>query len=82
MWYKSPDNTMKQVPYNSFCNLLNMETFIDIFPRSKSGISASASTLNKSQGTVVYTNQDMRDANYKNIFDDWHYETTDINYIV
>ena len=82
MWYKSPDNTMKQVPYDSFCNLLNMETFINIFPRSKSGISASASTLNKSQGTVVYTNQDMKDANYKNIFDDWHYETTDINYIV
>ena len=84
MWYQAPDNTMKQVPYDSFVNLINMEVFKSLKPATKGdpGCSLTNQQIAKAEGKVAYTDQNMNDADYKNIFDNWHYETSDINYIV
>ena len=83
MWYQAPDNTMKQVPYDSFVNLINMEVFKSLKPTTKGNVgSLTNDEIAKAEGKVAYTDQNMNDADYKNIFDNWHYETSDINYIV
>jgi hypothetical protein len=83
MWYQAPDNTMKQVPYDSFVNLINMEVFKSLKPASYGDVgSLTATEIAQAEGKVAYTDQNMNDADYKNIFDNWHYEITDINYII
>lgn len=83
MWYLAPDETMKQAPYDSFVNLINMEVFKTLKPQTTGAVGALTTTeIATAEGKVAYIDQNMNDADYKNIFDNWQYNTTDVNYIV
>ena len=84
MWYLAPDDTMKQVPYDCFVNLLTMDSFKGLGLNSLNFGNSwpTAAEKERAKGSVAFEHQDMREAIYDNIFDDWAYETTDISYIV
>ena len=84
MWYLAPDDTMKQVPYDCLVNLLTMDSFngLGLSGFNSGGGWPTDAEKEKAKGSVAFEHQDMRETIYDNIFDDWTYETTDINYIV